>query len=186
MQTGHGTSNLARDIEECNSRYGVDNETVIGAWHIQQTIEKSISEYMPVKHHALIALCCAVLKQPFNMVNNPLYVQEVALLHPGTVLPSPSTISHDVNYLYFDGSGHVKDYFSVHLFLLVISMLMCKTRNTKHLFILWLMAGWTSPFTYSYLGIIVVWFSSGRIWYATLEFIWLVVATIFEIIYPCC
>jgi hypothetical protein len=31
--------------------------------------------------------------------------------------------------------------------------------------------GWTAPFAYSYLGIIVVWLAQCRIWRATLEFI---------------
>jgi hypothetical protein len=51
MQTGHGTSNLARDIEECNSCRGVDSKTAAGA---QQTVERSISEYTPAKHCAII------------------------------------------------------------------------------------------------------------------------------------
>ena len=43
----------------------------------------------------------------------PLYAQEVALLEPGTVLPSLSTISRDVNQIYVTSSNYVKDYFSV-------------------------------------------------------------------------
>jgi len=110
MQTGHGTSNLARGIEECNSRRGVDNKTVAGT---QQTVERSISEYTPMKHRAMIALHCAVSKWPFNMVKDPLYVQEVELLQPGTVIPSPLTVSRDVNQIYLDSANHVKEYFSV-------------------------------------------------------------------------
>lgn len=111
MQTGHSTSNLARGLHECNLRCGVDNKTT-GA-QTQQTIERSISEYTSARHRALITLCCAVSKWPFNMVKDSLYAQEVALLRPETVLPSPSTISHDVNQIYVDSSNHVKDYFSV-------------------------------------------------------------------------
>ena len=68
---------------------------------------------MPVRHRVLIALRCAVSKRPFNMVKDSLYAQKVALLRPGTVLPSPSTISRDMNQIYVDSSNHVKDYFSV-------------------------------------------------------------------------
>ena len=66
MKTGDGIKNLARTIVDCNARRGVapGDLSSIGA---QQMIEKSISEYTPAKHRALIAMCCCVSKHPFNI-----------------------------------------------------------------------------------------------------------------------
>jgi len=112
LQTGHGTTNLSRGINECNQRHGVTsgNPSTAGT---QQTIERSVSEYTPEKHQAVIAMCCCVSKRPFNMVRDPLYVEEVRLLQPGTPIPHPSTVSCDVNQIYKIGSKLVKEYFSV-------------------------------------------------------------------------
>ena len=112
MQTGQGTTNLSRGINECNQRRGVTSgdPSTVGA---QQTIEKSISEYTPAKHRAIIAMRCCVSKRPFNMVTDPHYNEEVQLLRPGTAIPCPVTVSRDVNQIYKIGSKQVKEYFSV-------------------------------------------------------------------------
>jgi len=112
MKTGDGTKNLARAIVECNERRGVtsDDLSSVGA---QQTIEKSVSEYTPAKHRALIAMRCCVSKRPFNMVRDPHYAEEIRLLRPGTDIPSPATVSRDVNQVYTLGSKQVKEYFLV-------------------------------------------------------------------------
>lgn len=145
MQTGHGASNLARGIEECNLHHGADNETATGARRAQQTIKKSISEHMPAKHRALIALHCEAPKHPFNTVNDSVYVQEVTLLRPGTVLPPPSTVSRDMSQICLVSSNYVRGYFSVCPFFVgnaYVSKIMCKTtRNTKHLSVWLLTAG---------------------------------------------
>ena len=115
MKTGDGTKNLARTIVDCNARRGVapGDLSSIGA---QQTIEKSISEYTPAKHRALIAMRCCVSKRPFNMVRDPHYIEEIHLLRPGTNIPSPATVSRDVNRVYTLGSKQVKEYFLVRCF----------------------------------------------------------------------
>ncbi|KAI5983302.1 hypothetical protein EDC04DRAFT_2915048 [Pisolithus marmoratus] len=45
------------------------------------------------------------------MVWDPHYVEEIQLLWPGTAIPSPATVSHDVSQIYQVGSKHVKEYF---------------------------------------------------------------------------
>ncbi|KAI6018852.1 hypothetical protein EDC04DRAFT_2541711, partial [Pisolithus marmoratus] len=57
---------------------------------------------------AAIAMHCCVSKRPFNMVQDPHYVEEIQLLQPGTAIPSPATVSRDVNQIYQVGSKHVK------------------------------------------------------------------------------
>jgi hypothetical protein len=46
-------------------------------------------------------------------VKDPFYVEEVEMLRPGTVLPSPSTVSRDVKDIYKASMSHVKEYFEV-------------------------------------------------------------------------
>ncbi|KAI6009211.1 hypothetical protein EDC04DRAFT_2498684, partial [Pisolithus marmoratus] len=110
--TSHGTKNLLQTMRECNTRHNVgeDESTAAGA---QQTLEWSISEYIPARHRAIIAMQCCVSKRPFNMVQDPHYAKEVQLLWLGTSIPSPSTVSHDVNLIYEEGSKLVKEYFTV-------------------------------------------------------------------------
>ncbi|KAI6115820.1 hypothetical protein EDD16DRAFT_1476155 [Pisolithus croceorrhizus] len=114
MRTAHGTKNLARGIDQCNERWGVTSRdpgdpSAVGE---QQTTE-SVSEYTPARHRAIIAMRYSVPKRPYDMVGDPLYVEEIQLLRPGTVIPSPATVSRDVNEIYKVGSKHVKEYFSV-------------------------------------------------------------------------
>jgi len=97
---------------------------------------------------------CAVSRRPFNSVSDPLYLEEIQLLQPGIKVPSPSTVSRDVQAIYKEGSISIKEYFSKH-------------QGAIHLVI----DGWTAPFAASYLGIVVVWLSGGKIWRAILEFI---------------
>ncbi|KIJ06879.1 hypothetical protein PAXINDRAFT_58178, partial [Paxillus involutus ATCC 200175] len=69
--------------------------------------------YTPARHRALIAMCCAVSRRPFNIVKDAQYVQEVELLRPGTVIPSPTTVLRDVTKIYKEGAKQVKEYFKV-------------------------------------------------------------------------
>jgi hypothetical protein len=112
MATGHGTQNLNRGIDQCLKNRNLDKgaDSHAGA---QQTLHKTISTYTPSAHRALIALHCAVSKRPFEIVRDPHYMKEVEMLRPGTVLPSPRTVSRDVNDIYKDGSVAVREYFSV-------------------------------------------------------------------------
>ncbi|KAG1761696.1 hypothetical protein EDD22DRAFT_779430 [Suillus occidentalis] len=112
MQTGQGTKNLNRGIKECVQRRGVSTEGP-NAKGAQQTLSGSISKYTPEAHRALIAMRCAVNKRPFRSVADPLYIEEVRLLRPDVIVPSPRTVSRDINEIYLQGSKNVKEYFSV-------------------------------------------------------------------------
>jgi hypothetical protein len=61
----------------------------------------------------MIAICYAVSQRPFNTVSNLFYLQEIELLQPGTQVPTPSTVSWDIQNIYQAGSDVVKEYFSV-------------------------------------------------------------------------
>ncbi|KAG1863098.1 hypothetical protein F4604DRAFT_1587261, partial [Suillus subluteus] len=79
----------------------------------QQTLSGSISKYTPEANRALIVMHCAVNRCPFRSVADPLYIEEVELLRPEVIVPSPRTVSRDINEIYREGSKNVKEYFSV-------------------------------------------------------------------------
>src|SRR4051794_3182393 len=86
------------------------NKSYLGA---QQTLHMNISRYTPARHRALIAMRCASSHRPFRSVADLFYLQEIEMLRPGTVLPSPLTVSRDVNAIYQYGSLKVKEFFEV-------------------------------------------------------------------------
>lgn len=109
MGTKDGTGNLHKTLLKCSGQ-------------IQPAIESHSPKdllYSPAAHRALIALRCATSRRPFNSVSDPLYACEVQMLHPGTKLPSPSTVSRDISMMYESGSNVVKQYFSVGLYVLL-------------------------------------------------------------------
>ncbi|KAG2047112.1 hypothetical protein BDR06DRAFT_898040 [Suillus hirtellus] len=112
MQTGQGTKNLNWGITECIQCHGVSTEG-LNVKGTQQILSSSISKYTPEAHRALIAMHCAVNRCPFRSVTDPLYIKEVRLLHPDVIVPSPCTVSRNINEIYCEGSKNVKEYFSV-------------------------------------------------------------------------
>ncbi|KAG2347655.1 hypothetical protein BDR05DRAFT_876159 [Suillus weaverae] len=112
MQNGQGMKKFQHGVDECEKRRGVEAGTLdaVGA---QQTLENSVSSCTQAAHCALIALCCAVSKCPFNFVTDPHYIAEVQLLRPGVIIPNTHTITHDVSAIYLEGSKQLKVYFSV-------------------------------------------------------------------------
>ncbi len=112
MNTSWGTSNLLRESRKCVKARGIrdDSDTSAGA---QQTLGNMISKYSEYRHRALITLRRAKSRRPFNSVLDPEYRKEVELLHPGTKLPSPLTVSRDLGAIYTGASNMVKAYFAV-------------------------------------------------------------------------
>ncbi|KAJ6619854.1 hypothetical protein B0H10DRAFT_1792703 [Mycena sp. CBHHK59/15] len=110
MQSSQGTGNLARGEKECNARRGMKGNTNKNA---QQDLFGSVLRYTLARHRAIIALQCASSHRPFNSVADPYYLEEVELLHPGTKVPAPITVSRDVQTLYRKGAKKVKEYFKV-------------------------------------------------------------------------
>ncbi|KAF8232943.1 hypothetical protein L208DRAFT_1205799, partial [Tricholoma matsutake] len=67
--------------------------------------------YTPAGHRTLIALQSANNHRPFNSVLDEDYQAEVEMLQPGTIIPSPQTVSCDIKAMYTEMSKHVQNYF---------------------------------------------------------------------------
>lgn len=106
--TSSGTSNLLKSARACDARL------VSSAQAAAASLPPPLAlEYSKPNHRAMIALRCAANQRPFNMVADELYQAEVSMLRPGTVLPSPATVSRDSQHLYLELSKSVSDYFVV-------------------------------------------------------------------------
>lgn len=98
-----------------HKRRGTDGDSSASA---QQNLHRTISTYTEHRHRALIALRCAASHRPFNEIEDNLYLEEIEMLRPGTIPPSASTVSRDLQTLYQKGSILVVEYFSVCFLLL--------------------------------------------------------------------
>ena len=105
MSTGHGTKNIQDGVKACDKRAG----TVTGTAAVQSTGQP----YSTAAHRTLIAMRCAKNHRPFNSVLDEDYQAEVEMLRPGTVLPSPQTVSRDIKSIYLEMSKNVRNYFMV-------------------------------------------------------------------------
>lgn len=108
MKTSEGTTNLQTGIALCNARRGVRINSA-------QPSENQPLVYSVAGHRALIALHCARSNHPFNAICDEDYQREVQMLRPGTILPSPHTVSRDIRAIYIEMSKHVREYFKVTL-----------------------------------------------------------------------
>jgi hypothetical protein len=105
MSTGHGTKNIQDGVKACNKRAGTVTDTT--------AVKSTGRPYSPAAHRALIAMRCAKNHRPFNSVLDEDYQAEVEMLRPGTVLPSPQTVSRDIKAMYAEMSKNVRNYFMV-------------------------------------------------------------------------
>jgi hypothetical protein len=80
--------------------------------------------YSAAGHRALIALRAAKSGRPFNSVLDEDYQDEVRMLRPGTVLPSPITVSRDINSIYLEMSCFVRNYFLVRLLKFIVFIIL--------------------------------------------------------------
>ncbi|KAF8576691.1 hypothetical protein K439DRAFT_1366513, partial [Ramaria rubella] len=112
QKTSSETSNLDHGVEACDQQHEIkkDGTATIGS---QPTMHESVSKYTPYWHCALIALHCVKDNWPFESVKDEFYCAELELLHLGTKLPDPTTISQDVNKIYIQVLQDVKVYFQV-------------------------------------------------------------------------
>ncbi|KAK7041092.1 hypothetical protein R3P38DRAFT_2512431 [Favolaschia claudopus] len=110
--------------------------------------------YSEAMHRTLIALRCASSKRPFNQVEDKWYRMEVAMLRPGTIVPSADTVARDVQRLYVLVAQEVKAYFQR------------RARDVHGV-----VDGWTAPIAENYLGAGIVWEDVGKIYAIVLEFI---------------
>ena len=72
-----------------------------------------VEEYTVENRRVLIALHCAKHAHPMNEILDDNYQAEVDMLHPGTVVPHPTTIQQDIINIYVHMSTFVMNYFLV-------------------------------------------------------------------------
>jgi hypothetical protein len=165
----YGTKNLKEAVRRCNERRGVpDDSTTIPA-----------PEYSDARFRALLVMWCAASRQPFYALRDPVFLDIVSLLRPGTSVPSPQTTSRDVTHIYNQISLSVRDRFQVMISYLYRydgnNLILLQDIDTAmHLAV----DGWTSPLSASFLGIVVFWYEGAKIWSSILEFIQYVTHTI--------
>jgi hypothetical protein len=102
MSTGHGTKNIQDGVKAYDKRVGAVTDTT--------TFKYTGQPYSAAAHGPLIAMWCAKNHRPFNSVLDEDYQPEVEMLHPGTILPGPQTVSRDIKSIYAEMS---KNYFMV-------------------------------------------------------------------------
>ena len=105
MSTGHGTKNMQDGMKACNKRVSTTSTTMLAV-----NVHKP---YSAAAHRTLIAMRCTKNHRPFNSVLDEDYQAEVQMLRPGTILPSPQTVSHDIKAIYSEMSKNVRNYFLV-------------------------------------------------------------------------
>ncbi|KEP46987.1 hAT family dimerization protein [Rhizoctonia solani 123E] len=141
--TSNGTGNLKTSMESCRARNNQCNKP--------NGIPSTPFSY--AMHLAIIVMLCAYHYLPFAGVLHDLIRRHVQLLRPGTSMPNPTTVSRTTRLVYEKQAEKVRTYF--------------QSVDTVHLAI----DGWTSPTATSYLGLVVHWYSEGRLWRAVLEMI---------------
>jgi hypothetical protein len=105
MKTSDGTKRLLSSANTCDNERGVSplKNALVSS-------DTSRSTYSPVRHRTLIALRAVSSHRAMNFVNDVFYQREVEMFRPGTSIPSPSTVSRDINNLYEHGSRYVSRY----------------------------------------------------------------------------
>jgi len=104
MLSSQGTSNLKSGMETCH-KLELDGPA--------DADRPPSIPYSTAAHRTLIALRCARNHRSFNSVQDEDYQAEVEMLRPGTIVPSPNTVSRDIKALYLQMSIFVRSYFAV-------------------------------------------------------------------------
>lgn len=152
--TNTGTGNLQRGIDACQAKHPTATPSEAHeATQAPNPTQATPSLYTPAGHRALIAIRCARNHRPANIVADPEYLLEVAMLRPGTIVPSPSTVARDIESIYLAASIKVKEHFK-------------GFDGVVHIQV----HGWQSPLVTSFMGIVLTWYEKGKIWRVTLEF----------------
>ncbi|PPQ87254.1 hypothetical protein CVT24_010096 [Panaeolus cyanescens] len=120
-RTSEGTSNLNRTAKACDIEMGRQYNQPSATAGIADPDLLAMSTYSPAAHRALILLRCARYARPFNIYADEEYKREVLMLRPDAIIPSPSTLSHDLKVVYLELSKHVKIFFEVILNLSLIT-----------------------------------------------------------------
>ena len=94
MSTGHGTKNFQDGVRACNKHVSITSTTT--------PVVNVHEPYSTAALHTLIAMHCTKNHRPFNSVLDVDYQDEVQMLCPGTILPSPQTVSCDIKAIYYE------------------------------------------------------------------------------------
>jgi hypothetical protein len=105
MSTGYGMRNIQDGAKACDKHVGTVTDTT--------TVKSAGQPYSAAAPHTLIAMWCAKNHHLFNSVLDEDYQAEVEMLYPGTILPGPQTVSHDIKSIYVKMSMNVQNYFMV-------------------------------------------------------------------------
>ncbi|CCO33243.1 Putative AC transposase AltName: Full=ORFA [Rhizoctonia solani AG-1 IB] len=142
-RTHDGTGNLKVLMEACKERNNV----------AALSDQPASTPFLYAMHLAIIVMLCAYHYLPFAGVLHDLIRRHVQLLRPGTTMPNNTTVSRTTRYIYEKQGLKVREYF--------------KGIETIHL----ALDGWTAPTATAYLGLVVHWYSEGKLWRAVLEMI---------------
>jgi hypothetical protein len=99
----YGTKNLKEAVRRCNERRGVSDDLTTA----------EAPEYSDARFRALLIMWSAASRQPFHTLRDPVFLDIVSLLRPGTSVPSPQTTSRDLTHIYNQISLSVRDRFQV-------------------------------------------------------------------------
>jgi hypothetical protein len=105
MSTSHRTKNIQDGVKACDKHVYTVTDTT--------TVKSTGQPYSAAAHCTLIAMWCAKNHCPFNSVLDEDYQAEVEMLCPGTILPGPQIVSHDIKSIYTKMSKNVQNYFMV-------------------------------------------------------------------------
>ncbi|VDC05352.1 unnamed protein product [Peniophora sp. CBMAI 1063] len=130
-----GSSQLLTSAKVCNDRRGIIDDELNSTprGDPSEVDGEIIPRYTEAGGRALLALWCANSNRPFNIVADFFLRALVAMLRPGTILPTPAT--------------------------------------TRNLPVHFAIDGWTAPLAWSYLGVVVIWYESGLMYRAVLDFV---------------
>jgi hypothetical protein len=105
MSTDYGMKNIQDGVKACDKRVGTVTDTT--------TVKSTGQRYSAAAHCTLIVMRCAKNHRPFNSFLDEDYQAEVEMLHPGTILCGPQTVSCDTKSIYAKMSKNVWNYFMV-------------------------------------------------------------------------
>lgn len=157
-----GTGNLHSSATTCDKR---------APSRLHPASSDETPAYSEAMHRAIITIRCAASKRSYESLRDPLYLREVHLLRPGTLLPAPQTGQRDLVRLHEGFKAHATNYFVVracYSLPLMLSLMLDQKHNRD---IHGVADGWGAPIHVSELGLVLVWEQDGVVYRVLLEMI---------------
>lgn len=160
--TASGTNNLQRRALVCDALNRAQN--VVSA-------PAAARQFSYPRFRALLGLWCARNRRPSELVEDELFAEMIDELRPGTLVPDRTTLSRDIQSIYLSNLDWIRQYFEVYMPILPFfyHVLTYWQQGVDHIHLV--MDGWTAPTMRSYLGVVIIWQTSGELRRAVLEFI---------------